>query len=205
MSGKEITTVERRQQILAAAMNCFMAKGYHRATMDDIVAESGLSKGTLYWYFKSKKELFLALVMSIMDELGAGWQTLLNDPERSATEKLRVIAAEFRVELNEMATFFGIMMEAWALTRHDLDVEELVKNMYEPYTAVMTQLIAEGVVNGEFKAESAQSTAEVILILYDGLTLAKGLEVIDTDWDKLLDAAEHLLFRGLGVENGREP
>jgi len=62
MSTKEITTAERRQQILSAAMNCFLAKGYHRATMDDIVAESGLSKGTLYWYFKSKKELFLALV-----------------------------------------------------------------------------------------------------------------------------------------------
>ena len=49
---EEMATAERRQQILSAAMTCFIAKGYHRATMDDIVVESGLSKGTLYWYFK---------------------------------------------------------------------------------------------------------------------------------------------------------
>jgi AcrR family transcriptional regulator len=204
MSTKEITTAERRQQILTAAMTCFMQKGYHRATMDDIVAESGLSKGTLYWYFKSKKELFMALVQSIMDEMGAGWQDLIADQNTTSTEKLRSITTIFRVELNRVAPFFGIMMEAWALTRHDPDVEQLIKNMYGPYVELMTHIIAEGISNDEFQVESAQATAEMILILYDGLTLAKGLEVIDTDWDKLLDATEFLLFRGLRVENGRE-
>ena len=166
MPSKEIKTAERRQLILDAAMNCFMAKGYYRATMDDIVAESGLSKGTLYWYFKSKKELFLALVLSIMEEFGSGWQESIEDPQKSASEKLRFITASFRVGLSQMAAFFGIMMEAWALTRHDLDVEELVKNMYGPYVEFMTQIITEGMVNGEFQAESAEATAEVILILY---------------------------------------
>lgn len=202
MTSREIKTAERRQQILDAAMNCFMAKGYHRATMDDIVADSGLSKGTLYWYFKSKKDLFLALFLSIMAELGSGWQAEVEDPHKSASEKLRFITASFRVGLVQMAPFFGIMMEAWALTRHDPDVEALVKNMYGPYVSFMTQIIAAGIDSGEFEADSAQGTAEVILILYDGLTLAKGLEVLDTDWERLLDAAEQLIFRGLGVEDG---
>jgi AcrR family transcriptional regulator len=200
---EEEATAERRQEILAAAMTCFMRKGYHRATMDDIVAESGLSKGTLYWYFKGKKELFLALVQSMMQEIGTGWQDLSADPNRTAAEKLRSITTNFRVELIQMAPFFGIMMEAWALTRHDPDVEHLVKNMYGPYVDLMTAIIVEGIANGEFQAESAEATAEMILILYDGLTLAKGLEVIDTDWDRLLDTTEYMLFRGLGVEDGR--
>jgi AcrR family transcriptional regulator len=204
MTAKENSTAERRQQILAAAMNCFMRKGYHLATMDDSVAESGLSKGTLYWYFKSKKVLFLALVQSIMEELGSGWQSLLNDTDKTAEEKLRFITTSLRVELDQVAPFFGIMMEAWALTRHDPDVEQLVKEMYAPYVDLMTAIIAQGVAGDEFQVESAQATAEMILILYDGLTLAKGLEVIDTDWDRLLDTTEFLIFRGLGVGNGRE-
>jgi TetR/AcrR family transcriptional repressor of uid operon len=204
MTRKEIATTERRQQILDAAMNCFMAKGYHRARMDDIVAESGLSKGTLYWYFKSKKDLFLALVQSLVDELGAEWQPLIESPDKTAAEKLASITSVFRVALLEMAPFFGIMMEAWALTRHDDEVEALVREMYGPYVDSMTHVIEEGVANGEFQVASAQAAAEMILILYDGLTLAKGLEVIDTDWGRLLDTSEQIIFRGLGVVNGRE-
>lgn len=202
MTAKDATTAARRQQILSAAMNCFMAKGYHRATMDDIVAESGLSKGTLYWYFKSKKELFMALVQSMMDEIGQGWMGLLDDTDKTATEKLDVVTKSLRVEIMEMASFFGIMMEAWALTRHDEDVEALVKDMYGPYVDFLTHLIEEGVNNGEFQVASAQSAAEMILILYDGLTLAKGLMVLETDWERLLDTTENIVFRGLGVGVG---
>jgi hypothetical protein len=42
------------------------------------------------------------------------------------------------------------------------------------------------------------------MILYDGLTLAKALDPFEADWDQLLDTAESLLFRGLGVGNGRD-
>ena len=45
---------ERKKQILDAAMTVFAQKGFHQARMDDIVEQSGLSKGTIYWYFKSK-------------------------------------------------------------------------------------------------------------------------------------------------------
>jgi AcrR family transcriptional regulator len=203
MAAKE-TTAERREEILSAAMTCFMRKGYYRATMDDIVAESGLSKGTLYWYFKSKKELFLALIHAMMEQIEQGWEAVIGDANKSATEKLQLTMTLFRVEFGEMAPFFGIMMEAWSLTRHDPDVEALVKDLYTPYLDIMSRIIAEGVASAEFEAQSAEKTAMVILILYDGLTLAKGLEVIDTDWDQLLDTAEMLLYRGLGIGNGRE-
>ena len=42
---------ERRGQIIEAALACFTRKGYANTTIDDIVAESGLSKGAIYWYF----------------------------------------------------------------------------------------------------------------------------------------------------------
>ncbi|HBH35166.1 MAG TPA: hypothetical protein DDW45_01790 [Gammaproteobacteria bacterium] len=204
MTTKEKATAERRAQILTAAMTCFIRKGYYRATMDDIVAESGLSKGTLYWYFKSKKELFLALVKSIMQQIEYGWRAQIDDPNKSATERLRLTTTLFRVELSEMAPFFGIMIEAWALTRHDPDVELLVKDMYTPYLDIMNRIIIEGIASGEFEVDSAEATAMVIMILYDGLTLAKSLELLEVEWDKLLDATELLLFRGLGAGNGRE-
>ena len=46
---------KRKNQILEAAFKVFVNKGYSRTTMDDIVNSSGLSKGALYHYYKSKK------------------------------------------------------------------------------------------------------------------------------------------------------
>jgi len=62
---------ERRSQILEAALRCFAHQGYHQTTMDDIVEESGLSKGTLYWYYESKKEIFL----SVTENWSPSWRT----------------------------------------------------------------------------------------------------------------------------------
>ncbi len=50
----------RRAQILDAAQRCFGAKGYHAATMDDLVRASGLSKGSLYWHFRSRSSMVAA-------------------------------------------------------------------------------------------------------------------------------------------------
>lgn len=53
--------VRRREQIIAAARRVFAKKGYRSTTTDEIIAELGVGKGTLYRYFKDKKELFLAV------------------------------------------------------------------------------------------------------------------------------------------------
>ena len=51
-----------KNQILDSALKVFVKKGYSKTTMDDIVESSGLSKGALYHYYKSKKDLFLSLI-----------------------------------------------------------------------------------------------------------------------------------------------
>jgi AcrR family transcriptional regulator len=61
MSAKK-PSQERINDILEAAIRCFARTGYDRTKMDDIVRESGLTKGGIYWYFKSKREIFLALI-----------------------------------------------------------------------------------------------------------------------------------------------
>jgi len=52
----------RTKQILDAALKVIVNKGFEQSRMDDIVAESGLSKGAIYWYYKSKKDVYLSLV-----------------------------------------------------------------------------------------------------------------------------------------------
>jgi AcrR family transcriptional regulator len=77
-----------------AALACFARKGYHNTTMDDIVAESGLSKGTLYWYFKSKDDLFLSLVKSFFLDMRQDFENILEQPT-TPSGKLRAMAQGF--------------------------------------------------------------------------------------------------------------
>jgi len=192
---------ERKAQIYQAASSCFNRKGYYRTTMDDIADESGLSKGALYWYFKSKKELFISLFQEIMGRFGQLWENIVADPQTDPTQKLLASLAFFRSEFAELAAFWGVMMEAWALIRHDEDVESLIHELYKPYLAIMTQIVEEGVASGQFHVESARPMALVVITLFDGITLALGTGLWQQDWSEVMDAAEVLVLRGLGVED----
>ncbi len=56
---------DRRQALLKAALDEFYEKGLTAARADDIAERAGLSKGTLYVYFKSKEDLFKALIENL--------------------------------------------------------------------------------------------------------------------------------------------
>jgi TetR/AcrR family transcriptional regulator, mexJK operon transcriptional repressor len=60
----------KRAEIMAAAKEVFFAEGYSGASMDEIAARSGASKATLYAYFRSKDELVLAMLETIIEPLG---------------------------------------------------------------------------------------------------------------------------------------
>src|SRR3990170_4405529 len=62
---KEQTTAKRQDQILNAAMEIFSQKGYAAATIPDIAGKAGVATGTIYIYYPSKRELFIALLGKI--------------------------------------------------------------------------------------------------------------------------------------------
>jgi AcrR family transcriptional regulator len=66
---KEREKEQRREEILDAAQRVFFEKGLHTATMDEIAETAELSKGTLYLYYKSKEDLYLAVMMRGMEVL----------------------------------------------------------------------------------------------------------------------------------------
>ncbi|WP_020533965.1 TetR/AcrR family transcriptional regulator [Flexithrix dorotheae] len=67
---KQREKAKRANDILNAAEKVFFSKGYAIATMDDVAKEAELSKGTLYLYYKTKEELYLAIGMKAEEILG---------------------------------------------------------------------------------------------------------------------------------------
>ena len=82
---------QRREQILDAALRCFSLQGLHRTTLDDICADVGLSKGAVYNYFKSKKEI----VQALRDRSAADEEAPMSPlVEPGGLEGLRAVARE---------------------------------------------------------------------------------------------------------------
>jgi AcrR family transcriptional regulator len=75
---------ERRRQILDAAATVFRRQGYARARTRDIAAEAGLSEGSLYNYYASKREIMLALAQRVIDDTTPGLLAHLGDGDPEA-------------------------------------------------------------------------------------------------------------------------
>jgi len=82
---------QRRRQILAAAMELFSHSGYHGVTVDAIAQQAGISKGNLYWHFKSKQEIFQLLFDHVVEELFTPVVKTM-ESDMLPREKLRALA-----------------------------------------------------------------------------------------------------------------
>jgi TetR/AcrR family transcriptional regulator, transcriptional repressor of aconitase len=88
----------RRRQILAAALECFLQYGYAKTSLDDVARQAEVSRLLLYVYFKDKKDLFVSLIMEVLDETHEMSKQALRSAV-PAREKLQRIVELWSVEL----------------------------------------------------------------------------------------------------------
>lgn len=79
---------EKRNRIIEASLREFSEKGYMRASTNEIVKNAGISKGLLFHYFKSKKNLFLYLFDRIVDEFVAAFYEFIDDSSSDIFDRL---------------------------------------------------------------------------------------------------------------------
>jgi AcrR family transcriptional regulator len=87
--------IERKDQILQAAACCFAREGFHATSMAEIIAESGLSAGSVYRYYKSKDELIAAIVEHYISSLAVFRQINQNsaDPAEVIASAIQLLSA----------------------------------------------------------------------------------------------------------------
>ena len=108
---------QRASDILAAARQVFLDRGYARATMDDVARVAEFSKPTLYEYFENKDALFFSLTKPVVIELGAA----LDDAWKQA------LAGTLRSGRELIAALFGAMRRAYAVDPDGLRLLQLVQ------------------------------------------------------------------------------
>jgi AcrR family transcriptional regulator len=113
----------RRDQIIAAAAECFARSGYHVTTMADIAEAAGVSKGTPYLYFPSKEALFIALYeewdCGLAARAGAAVGGLPETARRSPRAVLAAVASAVAAHVTANPRTCRVLMEATTLAAYE--------------------------------------------------------------------------------------
>src|SRR5262252_1279306 len=160
--GTRLPRLARRRQLLDAAMEVFVARGYHAAAMDEIAERAGVSKPVLYQHFPGKQELYLALLDESVEQLIEGVRTAL----RSTTENRQRVTATF-------SAYFGYVAEHRGTFRlvfesdfaNDPAVRERLETADRKCADMVSQVIREdaGLADDEAHLRSAGTAARASL------------------------------------------
>jgi AcrR family transcriptional regulator len=202
VSPKVDVADERRAQIMEAALACFIRKGYNNTTMDDIVAESGLSKGTLYWYFKSKDDLFAAAIMSLLMDVGEEAVAAL-EQYTTAADKLRAVAQSAANLSKKVEGFFSLFLEFWASSPRREEAGQLWVGLLVQYKDIFVEVIEQGIRNGEFKPVDAEKLVWAMMAAYDGLA-AYVMFIPDMDLERVSQVFIETLLDGLAADGSEQ-
>ena len=153
----------RKNQILEAAMEVITQNGYENSRMDDVVKSSNMSKGAIYWYYKSKKDLYLDLVnywvMRYSDMV-----TKIMEKDQKASNQLKQILNYFIDEYEKDPEPFKALTEFWSMAQKDDDFHKKVQKVYAAFLEVIESIITNGKNSGEFKNVNTRIAALSIMI-----------------------------------------
>ena len=186
-----------KDQILAAAMQVFKKWGLHKTTMEDIAKAAGKGKSTLYYYYKSKEDIFDEAARHELDQVFKQCtETIANIS--SAKEKLRLYISTVFLEIKKRADFYSIVAQE---TREDRKiVTRLVGYYHKIEEKIIGDIVKFGVSSKEFafanKNDQARAVFVIVLILRN-LQIELGINQVADDLTPYINMTSQILINGI--------
>ena len=177
---------KRRQELIRIAYRLFVSKGYEQTSVDEIIEEAGIAKGTYYYHFQSKEQM-LEEVIDMMLQAEAERAEAVLGADLSVPEKLVGIIASIQPEQQER-TIEDALHRPENLLMHD----RMRRRLFDLIVPILSRAAEDGVREGLFACDHIPERIRMILILssdlFDGHTPYTPAVI-----DVFIDAAEKIL------------
>ena len=202
------TPTVRRDEILLSARKLILTKGYEQMTIQDILNDLNIAKGTIYHYFDSKQALLEAFIQQIQHETEKPFRPILDDPQKNPVEKLQgffdVLDTLRAANINEVVRLARI----WYKDENTVVREKVNAAVIRQRAPLLNQIVRQGIVQGIFSTAYPDHAGEIILSLLQamgnthihllfsmeqGLDEPSGIEQIISTHAAYMDAVEHVL------------
>ena len=194
----------KRERLVRAATTVFARQGFGNTRVADIAAEADVGKGTVYEYFDSKEELFLAVMQSINAAIRNRVQRIL-DSEDSARGKLTAMMREGARIVIEQRDLQPMNIDFCASSRgtpFEARFSHEVNRLLREYRELITDLIIQGQEAGEFRREVDREGIVVLLVgIFDALGVQHWIDPT-IDPVRVIEAFIHTLCNGLCTTPG---
>ena len=190
-------SIQKKEYIIEKAREVFAEKGYRTVTMKDIVEACEISRGGLYLYFDSTKELFLAVLQKESQEADDVFTREIGE-DATAADILTLFLKEQKKELLRKKQTLTVAIYEFFFENHLPKKENMLRKQFDAAVKVLEVLIATGVGSGEFVCEKPKAMARNIMFVLEGLKIASCSMGITEDMinDELV-----VIMQGLVKEN----
>jgi len=183
--------------ILAAARKVFADKGFSAATVDEIADAAGLAKGTLYLYFPSKRDIYLAAFREGVEELAAASRDAMAAAP-NMREKLRAYVGTRLRYVEEHRDFYKIYHAEFGNLTHPASVSNWFAGIYREQLELLAGLLGQAVESGEVRAIPIEPMASAIYGVVKEMMLRRilGSSVVPVEQD--VEALCEIVWNGIG-------
>lgn len=192
---------DRPAEITAAALDAFAENGYAATRVTDVAKRAGVSKGLLYLYFKTKEELFKAVIRSFVVPRIEALQSSIETSELGATEFLRGPFLEFAQTLPQSPARVLIRLLISEGPKYPDLTRFYWENVASHGLAALRSLVAKGVREGEFRpsalSEFPQLIVSPVMMSVVWSIVFEAHQELDTD--RLMEAHVELLLAAISV------
>ncbi|MFO7938560.1 MAG: TetR/AcrR family transcriptional regulator [Bacteroidales bacterium] len=199
MPSEKILKKRKRQRakIIEISGKIFASHGFKKTTMDEIAKAADMGKSSLYYYFKSKEEVFVAVIKAEAAVLAERLQEKVISRNISPIEKLKEYVHVRMAYLKEFANYYALLKSDYLSNL--AFTEGLRKNIDKNEEATFQKILEEGVEKQVFQLTQPKFTAITIVNALKGLEHALILreEISEQQLQAHLDQTVNILFHGI--------
>lgn len=179
----------RKQDLLNIAYRMFIEKGYENTSVDDIIIEAGIAKGTYYYYFESKEATLEAVIEMMIEKAENIAKAALMNPV-PIPQKLASVVYAFQPNKDEIV-ITDVLKRKENIVMHD----KIGKKIVEVAVPILSDIVKEGIAQGIFACTNVEERVKMLLIMsqnmFDyGAYSNKDIEVYVDMLEKSLGAKE---------------
>jgi AcrR family transcriptional regulator len=188
LKPEEVET--RNREILDAARACFLRKGFHNTSTDDICREASITPGGLYHYFGSKDELIAAVIEDAAKQAVANLSALAEESAntRSSVRALSALIAQ-SAKNPEAESATRLDLDIWAETLRNEKLADTTRQAWRIRRGWLESLIESGIAEGYYSPEvDPRGLANLFMVMWLGLRVGRVLWREDFDPERTVQA-----------------
>jgi AcrR family transcriptional regulator len=195
---QDVVTEFRQSEILQAACRVFARTGFEATTVEAVAAEAGLAKGTLYLYFKSKLDIYIAALQGELEAL----DVLTRERVKAAmgsSGKVRAFVETRLAYLDDHSDFFKIyQFEFSHMFLHPTRTHAAFAEYYRRQVNFLAGLIGDGIRAGELRFDDAESGACLVYDTVRGVATRRMLGLSKLSLAEDTNMALSFIWAGIG-------